>query len=355
MNVLLFFVLLLVLLMLPFVPGMMELRRKQDAEPLRVVRNYEVNVMHFANRFREFIDTQFGQDLETVQNQAQTKPGKLDNGSEYCVLGPDMAIPFEEAENRSQETNRMFLAASDLSLSGNMRYLNELYANGTITGADESTYRAMLAGADIRLGQNSTLLRWMHAKDIQIASGGVMYGRVSADRRIVITGPSRFQRLNAPQILFGKNMPPEQTGPARQEIQPEDLTVKVEEAVGRWLIEDDLELADNSRIHASLVVTGNLRLGNNCEIYGSIKSHKPLHIQEGCIIHGSVVSVQDIHIGAGASIMGPLISEANIHIASNCRLGADSAPTTISAQEIHFQPDCVVHGTVWARSAGTLS
>ncbi|MEJ2362699.1 MAG: hypothetical protein P8Z75_15030 [Gammaproteobacteria bacterium] len=356
MNVLGFFTLLLVLLLLPFIPAMLEIRRKRDAQPLRIVRSYEVNVLHFANRFQEYIDTHFGQALKTLQDPAQMQPGELDNGSQYCLLGREGTIGFEHDEISSQVTNRMFIAGSDLTLPGAMSYFNELYANGSITGADENIYRAMLAGADIDLGRNIMLLRWMHAKgEARIAGGGIMYGRVSADKRIVFTGQSRFQRLNAPQILFGEDMAPQQTGRARQEIKPEDLPVAVDIAAGRWLIEDDLALADNSSLHADLVVTGSLRLGNNCEIHGSIKSHKTLYIQKDCAIHGSVVSIRDIYIGPGASLAGPLISEANIHIAPNCRFGSATLPTTISAEEIHFQANCVAHGTVWARSSGTIS
>lgn len=356
MNVVGFFVLLLALLMLPFIPGITEIRRKRDAEPLRIVRSYEVNVLYFANRFQEYINTQFGAALKAIQNQAQTEQGELDDGAQYCLLGRAETISFDSTEIRSQATNRMFIASSDLDLPGAMSYLNEVYANGVITGADENIYRAMLAGSDIELGRNSMLLRWMHAKgEIHIADGGTMYGRVSADKRIVFAGPSRFQRLNAPQILFGKEMPPAPAQQARSEITANDLPVKVDVAAGRWLIEEDLALEDNSCIHADLVVTGSLRLGNNCEIHGSIKSHRTLYIQAGCAIHGSIVSNRDIYIGHDSYLAGPLITEANIHIDSNCRFGSSTLPTTISAEEIHFQPDCVAHGTVWARSSGTLS
>jgi predicted acyltransferase (DUF342 family) len=355
MSALGFFMLLLMLLMLPFVPGLIEIRRKQDAEPLRVARRYDVDIHYFANRFRDYIDTHFAHDLAGLRSQLQSKQGELQDGSHYCLLPRTAAIAFERDERQAQVTTRMFIADADLALPGAMSYLNELYANGAITGADENIYRAMLAGTDIALGQNSMLLRWMHARgEIRVANGCVMYGRVSADKRIVLARPSQFRRLNAPQILFGDPLPAPPTAPARTEIQAQDLGVEVEVGAGRWLIEDDLEIADNSCIHANLVVIGSLRLGNNCEVHGSIKSHKSLHISAGCAIHGSVVSMQDIHLGIDTRLKGPLISEAQIHIAGNCRIGSAALPTTMSAEEIHIEGDCIAHGTVWARAAGTL-
>ncbi len=357
MNVVSYFILLLLLLLLPFVPGLLEIRRKQDAQPLRVARNYDVKVRYFANRFREYIRTHFAGQLSTMRSQARTLQGELEDGSHYCLVAREAAIAFERAEREAQVTTRMFIADADLTLPGAMTYLNELYASGTITGADEDIYRAMLAEADITLGQDSMLLRWMHADgEIRIASGCVLYGRVSADKRIMIDSQVRFRRLNAPEILFGSNTPPPQaTAQPRQEIQPEDLAVEVDIAAGRWLIEDDLDLADNSCVHANLVVTGTLRIGRNCEIHGSIKSHKLLHIDSGCAIHGSVVSMQAIQISTGCYLKGPLISEAQVHIDANCRIGSVSLPTTITAEDIHIQANCLAHGTVWARSNGTLS
>jgi predicted acyltransferase (DUF342 family) len=355
MSVVSFFLLLLGLLLLPFVPGIMEIRRKLDAQPLRVTRAYDVDIHHFANRFRQYIQTHFAQDLADVP-LPELKEGGLEDGSRYCLLGAQAAVSFEEAERNTQVTNRLFIAAQDLALPGAMTYLNELYANGAIQGADEDIYRAMLAGADIDLGRDSVLLRWMHASgEIRAATGCVLYGRVSADQRIVMASRSRFRRLNARAIQFGTNVPVTQTAQARQEIKPEDLNVSVEVAAGRWLIEDDLSLADNSCVHADLVVVGSLTLGKNCEIHGSIKSHKSLHIQAGCAIHGSVVCMQDIRIEACTRLKGPLVSEARIDLAANCEIGSTVLPTTITADEIHIQPDCLAHGTVWARSLGKVN
>lgn len=352
MSVAVFFLLLLVLLILPFTPGILEIRRKRDAQPLRVVRNYDVDIHHFANRFRQYIDTHFAQELADMHSP-EVKEGGLEDGSRYCLLGSQAAVSFEERERHAQVSNKMYIAAQDLALPGAMTYLNELYAKGAIAGADEDIYRALLAGSDIELGRDSMLLRWMHAAgEIRVAPGCVLYGRVSAARRIVFTAPAKFRRLNAETIQFGENTPLLPAAPPRQAITHEDLNVEAEVAAGRWLIEDDLILADNSVIHADLVVVGALTLGKNCEIHGAIKSHRSLHIQAGCVLHGSVVCIQDIRIESHTTLKGPLVSEARIDIAGNCEIGSRAHPTTITADEIHIRTDCLTHGTVWARSGG---
>ena len=283
MSVLGFFILLLVLLLLPFLPGIIEIRRKLDAQPLRVTQSYDVDVHHFANTFRQYIHTHFAQDLKETRTAAAAQEGSLEDGSRYCLLGAGTALSFDKAERATQVTNKLYISGADLALPGAMTYLNELYASGNIQGADEDIYRAMLAGADITLGRDSMLLRWVHAAgEIRVPAGCVLYGRASADKQITLTSSARFERLNAPSILFGEHAPASPPVQPRQDITPEDLAVAVEVAAGRWLIEADVVFADNSRINANLVVVGTLTLGKNCEINGSIKSHKPLHIKTGC-------------------------------------------------------------------------
>ena len=223
MSVVSFFILLLVLLLLPFLPSIIEIRRKLDAQPLRVTQSYDVDIHHFANRFREYIHTHFAQDLADSGTQAQSKQGNLEDGSHYCLLGSEAAVSLDEAERSAQVTNKLFVASAGLTLPGAMTYLNELYAADIIKGADENIYRALLAGADIELGRDSMLLRWMHAAgDISVPRGCVLYGRVSAGKRIVIATQSRFRRLHAKDILFGEHVPAAQQAQARQDINPED-------------------------------------------------------------------------------------------------------------------------------------
>lgn len=356
MSVVAFFLLLLILLLLPFLPGIIEIRRKLDAQPLSVIQHYDVNIHHFADRFRHYIHTHFARDLSAIRTTAESKQGTLEDGSHYCLLGAHTTPPFDEAEQATQVTNKLYVTAADLELPGAMTYLNGLYADGAIKGADEDIYRAVLAGANIHLGQNSMLLRWMHAAgEIQVAPGSVLHGRISADKLIALASPARFERLNAPDILFGEHPASPPSAPPRQDINPEDLAVNVEVAGGRWLIEDDVVLADNSRVNANLVVIGTLSLGENCEINGSIKSHKPLYIKAGCEVHGSVVCMQDIYIESYARLKGPLVSETHIHIAPHSQIGSTRLPTTITAHEITLQAGCLAHGTVWARAAGNLT
>lgn len=355
MIVVSFFIVLLILLVLPFLPGIIEIRRKLDAQPLQVAQNYDVDIHHFASTFRSYIDEHFFQDLNDSGTQPASKQGDLEDGSKYCLLDSQAKVTFTEAELGRQVTNKMFIASKDLDLPGDMTFLNELYASGSITGSDESIYRAMLAGSDITLGRNSILLRWMHAAGkIYVAPGCVLHGRVSADETIQLACKSHFERLNAENIIFGERPAVAPVAGDRVDLKPEDLSAHVKASAGRWLIEHNVEIPANSRINANLVVVGKLTIGENCEINGSIKSHKTMLIKAGCKINGSAVCMENINIEAYTDLKGPLVSEATIEIATDCAIGTKDPATTITAENIDIHANCIAHGTVWARKAGKV-
>ena len=55
----LFFFSVMALLVLPLAPAVREWRRKTDSQPLRVVREYDGDIMYFANSFRRFLSDTF--------------------------------------------------------------------------------------------------------------------------------------------------------------------------------------------------------------------------------------------------------------------------------------------------------
>jgi hypothetical protein len=60
LAVIAFFLLTFGLALLPFIPAIVEWRKRRDAEPLKVVRDSQVDIRYFANRFREFVKTNLG-------------------------------------------------------------------------------------------------------------------------------------------------------------------------------------------------------------------------------------------------------------------------------------------------------
>ena len=97
---------------------------------------------------------------------------------------------------------------------------------------------------------------------------------------------------------------------------------------------------------------GHLRLGNNVRVIGSLKSRGSLFIGRDCQISGSAVAQDSLFVGRRSQLLGPAIGERRVVLGTDCRIGSESALTSVSAERIDVHVGVQIHGTVWARELG---
>lgn len=355
----LFIAITLVLILLPFLPSLKELREKKDANPLRVVSDSEVNIRYFALRFTRFLKTKLGDAMTACVESGKPAEGFLDDGTPYLITPNGSSTLLTEPELQVQASQRMILSCGDLRLPAETMFLPEVFAAGSIHGGERCIYRAILAGESIDLAAGSLSLRWVHAGGaVRIAGDSMLYGRVSSDEMIGMDGECAFERLHAPRIVFGSSsqsvVPTGSSGdtPALQELKSDSLPNLVDDSAGRWLYEHDLEIPAESHIRADLVCTGELHIGSGTRIEGSIKSREKLRLDPGVEVTGSVVGGGDLSIGKGCRIGGPVIAEGDVEVESGSVIGTAGSLTTVSAGAISMAGGVIVHGTVWAHTTG---
>ena len=357
----LFFALTLVLVVLPFLPALRELRQKKDADPLRVVSDSEVDIRYFALQFTKFLKIRLGDAMTACAESGTPSEGALDDGTPYLIMPNGSGAILSQSEEEARAARRMILSCGDLALPAETMFLPEVFAAGSIQGSERCIYRAILAGQGIDLAAGSLTLRWVHAGGpVRIGERSVLYGRISSDERIDVDPGCSFERLYAPRIVFGADrrahgVDTPDGARERRELQPDDLPNLIDDAAGRWLYEHDLEIPPESRIVADVVATGELVVGGDTRIEGSIKSREPLRLEPGTEITGSVVSGGDLSIGMECRIGGPVIAEGNIRIESGAVIGTAASLTTVSGEGITIDTGVTIHGTIWAHTAGKVA
>lgn len=354
----LFFASLALLFMLPLLPALLEWRLKRDALPLRVVREHDGNITHFAKRFHEFVTARFAQALDEAAASAAPRLGRLDTGDAYQLIGA-AGVPAMPPQAPGQSVDVLLLGAAGLQLGGGTLYEKEVYARADIRCGDGNSFRALLAGGDIVLGAACDVLRWAHS-DHRLVAGARsrLFGRVSAERELVLHGDTRFGRMHAPTIRFGDTAPAG-TVPAPVAAwqhtplqRPDHL---LDDAAGRWLLGGDWALPERAHHAGSLVARGSMAVGAQAWVEGSIKCHGDMVVQAGARIDGALVCSGNMTIGAGCVIGGPLVCEQTIAIEAGTVLGSLAVETTATANEIRVREGAVVHGTVWARELGYVA
>jgi len=358
--ILIFFALAITLAVLPFVPAILEWRRKLDAEPLTVEYASSVDVRHFANGFREFIELRLRGTVDNCRETGRTERGTLDDGTRYAAIGDGDGPLFTAEELRNRASHHLIAAAGDLDLPAETMFLPEIYADGSVRGGERNIYRAILAEEEIILGRESMSLRWLHAaRSIVAQAGTILFGRASADEVIRLERGCRFERLNAPRVEFcyqaeAGEFAGGMTWRESAVLKARDLPNQIEVKAGRWLVNGNLELPPGRILKANLVVTGSLRIRTGTHVVGSIKSHKDMFLEKGVEVDGSVLSERSITFEKGCRIYGPVMAERDISIGEGVVIGTATRPTTVVAERIFVEPGAVAHGTVWAHTDGRV-
>jgi len=350
--IVLFFSFQAVLFLLPLLPALVEWRARRDAQPLKVVRDYDGNIKHFANRFRQFLTEQFAELAQAAGSTTVPRSGRLATGDRYQLVGADGKPSISEQERVAQAVEQLVLGTGALELGQGLLYEKEVFAAGAIRTGSDNSFRALLARGEVVLGEQCDVLRWAHSDTRFTASRRArLFGRVSANQELVLHGDTRFGRMHAPLIRFGDVVPPPLPQPASRTTLERPAAL-LDDTAGRWLAGGDLQLPEACFHHGDLVARGSMTVGTYAMLEGSIKCHGDLHVGAGVRIDGAVVCSGNMFIGPGCTIRGPLVCEKTIEIDAGTVLGAVSAETTVTAAEIRVCEGAVAHGTVWARELG---
>lgn len=345
----------LLLFTLPMIPALLEQHFRKDASPLRVVREHDGNVAHFAKGFERFVETRFGAVLPALL-PGETREITADSGPDCVLLGPEAVFPVMPREKSALVVDRLVLGAGAVTLPDHIFFEAEVFAGGDFSCGVLAAYRAVLARGRADLAEDSVVLRWIHAGDcLAVGAGSQLFGRASSDKRIELMNDVVFERLHAPEIMFGSHSDiqaaPEDAWQAASPWQPPS---SAEISGGRWRVAGDVEIPSSRLCADPIVATGNVMVGAMSWLQSSLKSNGILVLGKCCRVDGAVVSAGRLEIGPGCRIKGPVVSEGEVVLRQGSVFGAPDMPTTISAPRILVETGVRVFGTAWARERGKV-
>lgn len=338
------------LLALPVTPALFELWKRADAAPLPTSR-HDGRIGNFAEVFRSRLHPLLPQ-LEQCRNQRELSRVSME-GMEVLLVGRD---DFDFDPRQTEGISAVMLSEAALIPPG---YVVEadVYTGIGLDLGECAALRAALCEGDIILGENSAVLRWLHADgSIFLRRGSNAYGRLSAGRSIRLEPECGFERMSAPQITTVDTDQRDDSPPQRdvRELQPADVCDRFASSRPRLRIQGNFVLPAGETLNANVIATGELRLAAGARLFGSAKSYKDTVIDEDACVHGSIVSGETARLGPRCFVAGPLMAESNVLIARGSRVGGPDALTTISSDGVRIAAGCHLHGTVWARVRGSV-
>jgi len=357
------------LYVLPLLPGLFELFRPTDIEPLRVSQDYDSNPMFFAEGFRSFINKNF-----TDLNATETTNGTLEDGAKYQMVG-EKGVPNLDGVIGS---TKLILSNHPLTLPAGEMFETEIYGRNSITTGERSHFRAIMSDKTLQLREHSTVLRWAHSDgDMLVGRYSHLYGRATSKQSIFLGEGVRFERLYAPIILStARTNLPAETPTKDRAILTELPDVKMQSG-RRWVLNGHMDFPADHFFDGDIVTGTTATIGDYAHIKGSVKvnAHDDVvyHLQNSgaasrnnknvaratigdfVLIDGSLISSHDLYIGQNCRLMGPVIAEGLLVIGSGTVIGSPENPTTVTAPRIIIESGCTIYGTLWATESGLVS
>ena len=338
------------MLALPLVPALIELRQKTDAKPLSVIQEHAGEIRHFANGFRNYASSLQGMLQQCIATRS-TARGIMPDACEYLLLGRQLNPRDLPVREYDATCDLVLVSGVPFKTPPDIVFTKEIYAGADFIGGEGDTYRAILGEKNVYLGAGTRVMRWVHAVgEFNGDLGCELYGRISSDRIIRLLGPTQFLRLNAPRMELGEVS----SADPRISPGPPDFPDVQSRIVNRLLYDGDYEIGEGEVVTGSVVARGRLLIRAGAHIRGSVKSHHEMILEPGVIVEGSLVSASKMSIGEDCRLHGPIICEHSMTIATGACCGTLGQPTTITSPRIEVEEGVVAFGTVWAREYGRV-
>lgn len=334
----------LIFLTLPFFPAYQEWRHPSDVASLPVSANYSSDIDHFARRLQADV-------------MAKLELGPSTGFEDFdFVTTPVETMRFNDASTR-------LIARRSIEAATGIQTVRPLYVQGDIRTGPKSSYSALYADGNIELGSGSQIHDWAHASGrLRLGNNGMALRRISADVSIDLGNEVWFERLQAPTLNFGLlSSQVKGASTAIETIEPHqvdasyaDLPDALEQTPLLYLIRGDCNLPEGKRYVGSLVVTGFLIIGKGTTVVGDIKAREGISISRHGRVEGAVTCEKRIYVFKDASAWGPIVSETDILLGARATIGWPDALTTVTAQNIIVEQGVTIYGEVWAHEIGMV-
>jgi hypothetical protein len=288
--------------MIPFVPGVLEILRPRDDRPLALDRSYARDPFVFAHDFRVKFES------------LRARPSKDVRIASIFRIGNGVH-------------DRRVVLASTLIETGTKVQLGECYARRSVTLGPSSRASAVLSEGTLRLLRGCSIERWTHSAADTYAEAGCDLGRAATSAgELHLERGVRFQRL------YGNPVSSYAAPPATSPL-PDPVVLAGEEG--------DIETNGDSEVPSGAV------------IHGSIRS-RSVRIGSGAQVHGNVIASAEIIVEPRAVILGHVYSPAIIRLGADSRVGSSLTPKTVYGHRVILAAGVRVFGSIVADRGGFI-
>jgi hypothetical protein len=340
------------MLVLPFVPGLLEIRRPRDRYPLLVNLDYAKDPRYLGRRLRGLLRAGLAGPVGEMPGRHEVQMSK----PESVEVTDSLALaPASVCE-------ALLFVHGDLDAGRECRLREDAYVLGNATLQAGCDVRTLACDGEVRLGAGAKVHRWLDAdRDVWAAEGCELGAYCATAGALHLADRVGFTRLFAEPILTPGALPrPQPALPAEMPPLPrharahDDLEASIADALS-WY-PGDLTLAADSRQAGDAVVRGSLRLERGAALRGRVRVHRGCRLEDGSVLDGDLYADGDVVLGNQVTVTGTIFTQARVEIGRGCQLGRPGAvKSVVGNRGVTLGPEVVIHGQVHAEREGSVS
>jgi predicted acyltransferase (DUF342 family) len=323
------------LLLLPFIPGIVELRRPRDAGPLFIDMEYTKDPRYFGKSFKGIMKKLARSDVGLGMSSVSLSRREV------------IQVSHTQRVNKGKQFNHVLCIIGDIVTAEKVCFRKEIYVTGKATIGAKNMVRAIASDGKVFLDRKTTVLRWIDAEEsIEVREGCDLGINISCGGEVRIARDCKFKRLYGFPVVT--------CAVGDEGVWKYD---DVERAFNstRTIGEGVFRVSPGSRIEKDLIVKNNLRISKNSLVAGNIKTYGELMIEEDVKISGNVFSEGNIRIGQNTMVGGDIFSQGSVIIDRNSQIGNPGKwKSVIGKSAVMLGSDVRVYGYILTEGSGII-
>lgn len=327
------------LLLVPFLPGIRELRRPKDDEPIRIDETFTRDPRYFGNALRQ-----------KLAPFLEERPPELPARMEIELRKPEILAVFDDLHVPEGAREDALAVALGAAAVGRDARLAETWVRGDAELESGAVVRALACDGQLTLGAGAKIQRWVDVEGHLLAEPGADLGlSASAAGVLRLSQGCAFRRLwGRPVFVRGE---PGQEPAESQEAAAAPETIEDEVIWGRR----GLSLPRGFRLERDLVALTDVRIGPGATVLGTIKAHGSIDVGDGARIRGNLIARRGVTTGRNVRVAGNVFAERDVVLGPGTQVGRKGGIKTVyAAGHIRLEPAAAVLGWVIAERGGTV-
>jgi len=308
-------------LALPAVPSMFEVRKPKDDGRLHIMEQYVRDPRFFGRSFRHklapFVTQARGNSYGRAELQMRT--------DEEVRWSPDLRIPPLERLRG--------IGVGERVVVGHGAGIRDAYALEHLDVEQDVVARTLTSDATMHVGSAVQILRWIDADgDIDVDSDTDLGLSASGGARVTLGERVRFERVwGAPVASHTSHR------------EPFELSSK------KATLVDAKSLGDKQ----STIIYGPVRVAAGTAIPAHLKVHGSITVEPGVHVGGNVIARGDVTLAENVTVGGHIFAEGDIRLGPRSRVSRDGVSKTVYATgAVLIANDVEIFGWVVSENGG---